>query len=123
MAGVLRATDYVMSGVGRRASWGFWRILVKSYESVKAPCALACLAVLLIIRGPMLIFVALDAAVVFVIDEWRFLIIACSVPMLFHIPATFNAISGELVPHVAAAASALNGFLNTFFVAVALITA
>jgi hypothetical protein len=123
MAGVLRATDYVMSGAGGRASGGYWRVLLEPYESVKAPCALACLAVLLFIRDPLLLFAALVATVVLVFDEWRFLIVASSVPMFFLIPATFNAMSGDLVSHVAAAASALNGFLNTFFVAVALIAA
>ncbi len=96
---------------------------MKPYNYVKVPCALACLAVVLFICDPLLLFDALVAAVVLFFDEWRFLIVACSVPMFFHIPATFNAMSGDLVSHVAATSSALDGFLYTFFVAVALIAA
>lgn len=123
MAGVLRATDYIISGGSWGSLEGFRRLVLRPYNDVKAPCALACLAVVLFIRDPLLLFAGLVASVVLVFDEWRFLIVACSVPMLFHIPATFNAMSGDLVSHVAAASSALNGFLNTFFVAVALIAA
>jgi hypothetical protein len=71
----------------------------------------------------VLLFACLVTLVTVFFGEWWFLYVASAIPLTYHISTTFNFLNGGMVPHVLAAASALNNMLNMVFVGVALIAA
>lgn len=94
-----------------------------SLSRLKAASYAACFAAVVLLRDPVLLFACLVTLVTVFFGEWWFLYVASAVPLMYHITTTFNFLNGGMVPHVVAAASALNNMLNMVFVGVALIAA
>jgi hypothetical protein len=94
-----------------------------AFATLKTSSYAACFAAVVLLRDPVLLFACLVTLVTVFFGEWWFLYVASAVPLMYHISTTFNFLNGGMVPHVVAAASALNNMLNMVFVGVALIAA
>ena len=94
-----------------------------AFASLRSASYAACLAAVVLLRDPVLLFACLVTLVTVFFGEWWFLYVASAIPLTYHISTTFNFLNGGMVPHVLAAASALNNMLNMVFVGVSLIAA
>jgi hypothetical protein len=92
-----------------------------AFAALRAASYAACFAAVVLLRDPVLLFACLMTLVTVFFGEWWFLYVASAIPLMYHISTTFNFLNGGMVPHVVAAASALNNMLNMVFVGVALI--